>query len=304
MAVTSDNFTNTDLQYVIPELWPGLIEEQMFADTVAMDHFLDLSYLGEGHDIINIPDFYTNTYTAQTQSTQGAEITTTAHAGGGAQLTINTHKYLGMVFGNLTRAQIGKNYDVVGVITNQIGSTLKDVVEDALFALWSGLTTNSSGDTATVLTDLEIRNAIQDVENRNANSQKGFKWFFHPTTFWSQVAGIQKIYDASMFGAPSLVKTGGIGRATMSDKGSLYGIPIAVSTNVVAALLTHRNLLAHKNAFCYAFQSPGASKVHVTYTYEPRNLGWLLLADIVYGVKELRDELAVVVNSRLDKTTS
>jgi hypothetical protein len=64
MATTIENdpHTSTTLQYTIPELWPGLVQEQMFADTVALNHFRDMSsYFVNGGDIANIPDFFTNT---------------------------------------------------------------------------------------------------------------------------------------------------------------------------------------------------------------------------------------------------
>jgi hypothetical protein len=305
MAFTSDPYTSTDLQYTIPEMWPGMIQEQLFADTVALSHFLDMSrFFTSGGDIANIPDFFTNSPSVQTQSTQGTEITSESVAQGNTQLAVNLHKYIAQVFGTKDRLQIGGMYDIAAAYTKQAAGILKDAIEDSLFALWSGLTTNTSGDTATVLTDLEIRTAIEKVEARNANSQDGFKWFFHPYVFWEQVAGISKYYDASQWGAPSLVKTGGMGAATMSDKGSLYGIPVGVTTNVVGALMTYRNLLAHKGAFCYALQGMGANRVKVGYEYHQRNLADLLTVEVIYGVKELRDELACVVNARTVATTS
>jgi hypothetical protein len=217
---------------------------------------------------------------------------------------VNTHAYIAQLFGKKDRLQIGSQYDVVKYMTTQIGGSLKDSVEDAIFALWSGLSTNTVGDTATVITDLEIRQALRKVEARNKSTDRGFKFFFHPVVFWDQVLGIQKYYDASIRGTGGATASGGLGASSMSNKGVLYGVPVAVTTNVVSGLRTYRNLLAHEDAFCFAFRGVPSGKVSVSYTYEPRNIADLLVADTIYGVKELRDELACLINANTAATTS
>ena len=81
-------------------------------------------------------------------------------------------------------------------------------------------------------------------------------------------------------------------------RGMLYGIPIFVTPRVVGALQTYRNLLAHKSAFGFAIQTPSSNgRVRVQTDYQLRNLGTLSVVDMLYGVIELRDAAAVVVNA-------
>jgi len=303
MAVTTDPNTATDLQYTIPEFWLPIVQEELFAKTIAANWFKDLtSYIPRGADIANIPEVFTNSFTANTQTTQGAEITTESVAQGNVQLSINTHSYIAYLIGDKDAVQLLSSFDFQATYARKAAGTLRDGLEDALLGLWSGLTTNSVGDTATYLTDVEIRTAIEKLDTANFELED-IAWFLHPETYWTQVAAIQKYYDAAMRGMnPSITVNGNFGEMNKqrSLRGILYGFPIFVSSNVVSGLLTHRNLLAHRDAFCFANQTPGATgsnNVRIQAKYMLENLGTLAVVDILYGVKELRDAAAVVVNA-------
>lgn len=310
MAVTTDPKTATDLQYRIPEVWSPMIQEELFAKTVAANWFRDYSneVASEG-DIINIADIYTNSFTANTQSTQGAEITTEAVAQANVQLNVNTHKYVAFLIGDKDAQQLLEDFDFNDVYSRKAAGTLKDGFEDALFALWSGLSTNTVGDTATVLTDLELRQSAGKLDGRNLDLED-IAWFFHPDVYWNQVAGIQKLYDASMRGAAqSITINGNFGPMSGErfNKGVIYDFPVFTSTNVVGALQTYRNLLAHRDAFGFANQTPvvsGGNACRVQAEYQLRNLGTLTVVDLIYGVVEVRDEAACLVNANISATTA
>lgn len=310
MAVTSDAYTATDLQYVIPELWPGLIQKQLFAKATAANFFTDLSsLLTGGADIVNIPDIFTNTYSATTQSTQGAEVTTVSNAQGNTQLTVNTHSYIASIIGDKDWVQIGRQFNMANAYIEQMAGTLRTTLEAALFGLWSGLSTNAIGDTATVLSDAEIRQGINALASANFDISSDTAFFFHPYVFWVQLGAVAKYYDQSVAGPltqPGFVRTGALGEGmpTAGFQGTLYGIPVYTSSNVVSGLQTYRNLLAHKTAFCFGTQrmaSPGATmpeaRIRAQVNYELRNLGTLFVTDMIYGVAEMRDAAAVLLNA-------
>lgn len=310
MAVTTDAFVAADLAAMIPEVWTPIVLEQLFAKTCAANFFTDLSmYATQGGDIFHVPDVYTNAFTVNTQSTQGAEVTTAGPAQVDVTLTIDTHKYIAHIIGDKDAQQLSSMYDFNGIYARKTGSQLADELEDSIFNLWSGLSTNSVGDTATVLTDLEIRQSIEKLATANFDLGE-CGWFIHPYVYWTQVLAIQKYYDASMIGLTGsgngLTKSGNFGEMNKERglQGSLYGIPIYVSSNVVSGLLTYRNLLAHKSAFGFALQTPGGSKVRVQAKNRMENLGFLTVTDILYGVVELRDAAAVVVNASTTATTA
>lgn len=304
MVVTTDPFTGGDLAGIIPEIWQPMVLKQLFAKTVFANFFTDLSaYAQGGGDIIHVPGLFTNNFTVQTQSTQGAEITTAGPQMDDVALTINTHSYVAYIVGDKDYAQVAKNiYDYSAMYAEKVGGALANDLEAALAALWSGLSTNSIGDTATNLVDTEIRGAIEKLATANFDLSE-CAWFFHPYVYWIQIAGLTKYSTQGTVGPANAMGVIGSGNLSgTADRsrglmGYLYGIPVYVSSNVVSGLQTYRNLLAHKSAFGFAIQTPGGSKVRVQAENQIRNLGLLTVADILYGVVELRDAAAVVVNA-------
>lgn len=311
-VVTTDPFTGTDLAGFIPEIWPGIVMEELFAKAVAANFFMDLTeYMSDGGDIGHVPDIFTNTFSKQSQSTQGAEVTTSSPAQVDVTLTVNTHDYVAFIIGDKDAKQLSKKYAFNEVYAKKAAGVLRIDLEDALFALWSGLSTNVVGDTATVLSDAEIRQGIYSLENYNLDTLDGeTAFFFHPYTFYVQLGAVAKYYDQSQRGpnsAAGFIQTGGLGQGDNYKtglRGVLYGIPTFVSSRVASGLQTYRNLIANKWAFGFATQymtSPLSStlesnRVRAQTHYELRNLGWLTVIDILYGVIELRDAAAAVLN--------
>jgi hypothetical protein len=307
MAVTTDPFTGTDLAGFIPERWPGMILEELFAKAVAARFFTDLSSVAaSGGDIIHVPDVFTNAFTASTQYVEGTEVTTASPAQTDTTLTINTHQYVAFIIGDKDMAQLSQQYDFNTVYTKKAAGALRIALEDALLGLWSGLTTSVIGDTATVLADAEIRQGINALEAANFDTLDGeTAFFFHPYTYWVQLGAVSKYYDAQQRGTSTagMTVTGTMSPAMPETglKGAIYGIPAYVTSRVVSGLQTYRNLLANKQAFGFATQTLGSGnkeqgRVRAQSQYALRNIGWLTVVDMIYGVIELRDAAAVVLN--------
>lgn len=319
MAVTSDPFTGADVAAMTPEVWSPIVNEPFFAKAVLSNFCLDLSeYMTEG-DIVHVPNIYTNLFSVQTQSTQGAEITTAGPAQVDTTLTVSTHSYVAWIIGDLTMKQLAKKYELNKAYAREAQNLLIDALEDALAALWSSLATNSVGDTATVLTELEVRTAIGTVDALNVPLQET-AFFFHPFVFWSQIAGISKYYDKQTSGYDFVAK-GNFGEFNYLRglRGRLYDIPVFVTSNIVSGLQTYRNMLLHKNTFGFAVQTLGAGQasqgpmgtnmgarpmVRVQANYELRNLGMLVVCDIMYGVAAIREASGVLINANTTATTA
>lgn len=309
MAVTTDPFTSADLAAMIPEIWSPIVEQEFFDVACLSNFFLDLSsYAEEGGDIIHIPDVYTNDFTVQTQSTQGAEVTTAGPAQVDTTLTINTHKYIAMIIGDKDMKQIASKYDINEVYGKKIAGQLVDALEASLAALWSSLTTNTQGNTSDVLTDYDIRYAMEKVfiYTKGVEFQKT-AWFFHPFVWWMQVLGVSKYYDAYKAGNPgSMVIDGNFGpmNASRGLVGGLYGRPCYITANVVGALQTYRNIFAHPHALGFAVQGGSGKGVRIQSNYELRNLGTLTVGDIRYGVGAIRESVGAAVSASSSAVTS
>lgn len=294
----TNTYTAADLQYVIGEVWGPMVNDAFFAKTVAANWFTDLSELlnGQGGDILHIADIYTNPLTSAAKSA-AAEVTLVSPATAEVQLAVDTHRHVAFVVEDLELANLTKSFGITQKLFAQAGKVVADDLEDALLALWSGLS-QSIGDTGTVIEDKEVRQAIEALED-NDTPMEDVAWIFHPTTFWHQIMNVSRYYDASQAGwqgGNSPVLTGNFGAfdRTRGLKGVLYGFPVFTSTNVVGTLQTYRNLLAHKDAFVFA--TKGENRVRLQSEYKLENLGQLFVADSRYGVKENYDTHAVVLN--------
>lgn len=300
--VTTDPFTGTDLAAMISETWTTIVNEKTFNDAVLSNFVTNLSSFAEnGSDIFHVPNIYTNALTVSTQATQGAEITTASPADVDTTLTVNTHKYVAFIMGDKDLQQIASKYDVSTYYTREAKGLLVEALEQDLAALWASLTTNLVGDTATVLSDAEIRTALYTMENLKYRLSD-CAFFFHPYVYWQQLHANVKYYQQYSVGPTTIagpVRTGnfGVGGYELNFKGYLYGVPVYTTSNIVSGLQTYRNLLLNKSAFGFAIQSRGGNMVRVQIENQIRNLGTLAVIDIIYGVGILREEAAVLLNA-------
>lgn len=302
MAVTTDPFVAADLAAFISETWTPIVNNKTFNDTVFANFITDLSmFATSGSDIFHVPDLYTNTWSVQTQTNQGAEITTAGPAQVDTTLTIDTHKYVAWIIGDKDMVQIASKYDVAKEYAEHCKGLLAEALEGSIAALWSSISTNTVGDTATVVSDAEIREALYKMENGKYKLSE-CAFFFHPYVYWEQLHSVAKYYQQYSVGpanSAGAVRTGNFGQDgyILNQKGVLYGVPVYTTTNVVSGLQTYRNLLLHKSAFGFAIQTMGAGKIRTTVTHENRNIGYLAVFDIIYGVAVLREPAAVLINA-------
>lgn len=289
---------------VIPEIWSPIVNEKKFDNLTILPFVRDLSsYLSSGGDMVHVPDFFTNTWTVQTQSTEGAGIVDATKLPVDVYLSVDTHKYIAWVLGDKTMVQLATQYNLNELYAREARQLLLKEVEDSLFALWSSLTATAVGDTTTVLSDYEIRSALSTMENANFELDQ-LAFFVHPTVYWLQLSGIAKYYtdDTSRF---NHLNSGGFGELGRNNyKGHLYNVPVYTTTRVVGALQTYRNLLLHRDAFGVAFQTKGGGQIRVQSDYLLSNLGTLVVCDVIYGVGVLRADAGVVVNANTTAVTS
>lgn len=219
------------------------------------------------------------------------------------------------MMGDKTMRQVARKYNLVELYAREAQGVLMNVIEAALAANWSSLT-SSIGDTSTGVTDANIREAISTLESANFSTQE-MALFFHPETYWTQILGISKYYtfDTSTFNSirDGLLggEPGGMGR---SFKGQLYDIPVFTTTNIVESLQTFRNLLLTPRAFAWAIGPLGGSintefgptplRFRAQSDYQLRNLALLNVVDFYYGTGVLRDDGGVTINGSNEFVTS
>lgn len=311
MAVTSNPFAGgvssshpaNDLIATLSEIWTDMVNEKTFNDTVLANFVTDLSmYAQDGGAVLHVPDLYTNALTVSSQTTQGAEVTTSKATQNNVTLNITTHKYVAFIIGDLDMQQIASNYNISELYVNESRRLLTEALEQDLAALWSSLTTNITGtSTSIALSDAEIRFGIYTMEAGKYHLDE-CAFFIHPYVYWEQLHAVTKYYQQYSYGPstePGAVRTGNFGTAgyALNFKGFLYGIPVYTTTNIVNNLTSYRNLLLHKRALGFAVQTKGGNRVRVQIENAVRNLGTLAVIDIAYGTAVLRDAAAVLLNA-------
>jgi hypothetical protein len=295
-----------------PEIWTPIVNEPNFPKAVLTNFFTDLSeFATEGGDRFHVPNIYTNIFSASTQSTEGNGVVDQSPAAVDVYLDVDTHKYVAWIIGDKTMKQLARVYSLNEKYAREAKNVLTIAVEDSLAALWSALSTNTVGDTASTLSDAEIRDAINALDSLDYDLTET-AFFIHPFVFWTQLGGIAKYYQQYASNL-NLIRTGnfGPGDAARGLRGVLYDQPVYVTTRIVSGLQTYRNLFAHKSAFGFAFQTPGmgsgetnGQRFRVQADYLLQNLGMLTVVDTIYGVAVLREPAAVVVNANNVQKTS
>lgn len=292
-------FTNANLTATIPQIWSYIINEAKFPQFVLQNFVTDLSpYMTEGGRIVHVPNIYTNVFTATTQATQGTDIITSAQAPATVDvtLTVNTHQYVSWVIGDADMAQLALKYQLNEKYAVEAKRVLLQALEDALFALYTSITTTAVGG-ATPCDDLRIRQAIATLDSGNFEADQT-AFFFHPVVYWNQLAGLSKIapnYSSNL----GIIASGTLGSEGSNDSkmmGRLYGRPVYMSSRVPLAT-TYKNLFLHKSAFGYAVQDPenNNTKVRIQVWNERRLLSTVGAVDMRYGVAVLRGDAGVVI---------
>jgi hypothetical protein len=298
MAVTTAPYTNANLAAMIPAVWADIVNQANFPKSVLSNFVTDLSpYLENGGSVVHVPNIFTNVFTVSTQGTQGAEISTQAAAQVDVTLTVNTHVYVAWIIGDKDLYQLAAKYELNEKYATEAVNVLTQALEDALFALYTSLTTTGVGVGTVVQADLDLRQAIRTLDAANFD-MSDTAFFFHPVVYWDQLGGIVKYY--SQYASDlNYIKSGNFGPMDSSRgfKGEIYGQPVYTSSRVPTASTVYKNLFVHRAAFGFALQTAGQDQVRVQMEYQLRNLGMLAVVDMVYGVACLRVDAGVVLSS-------
>lgn len=292
----------------IKEVWSPIIHDLKQAQMSILNFAQDLSYLlSDGGDVINVPNIYTNVFSVQTQSVEGAGVVDESPAPANKTLTVDTHKYIAFVIGKKTMKQISSLYPLNQKYAEQARDLLIAAVETSLFALVTSLTTTDVGSGTTAVSDLTVRSAIKTLTSTDGSVFELSKmaFFFHPTVYWMQLLGISKYYEKQKSGMQP-VKDGNFGAQAVSESymGRLYSIPLYISPRVPIASTVVSNMLLHEDAFAYAMHTDGQNGIDIATDYLVQNLAWLTVVDIIYGVACLRPGAGVTILADEEETVA
>lgn len=223
-------------------------------------------------DVLNIPriENLTAASVGATGSYAGEANTNTAYS-----ISIDSWKEASIKVPDIVKIQ--SSYDLFKYYSGKIGYALGLDVEDALMALYSGLS-QTVGTSGVPVTDDAVLNAIQLVDE-SSTPQEDRTLVFRPASKRT-LMGIDKFVDAAKRG------DAGKGPVVTGLFGELYGNPIFFS-NRVKSSAGIRNMLFHKNAFGAAVQKEiSTEKFRLSLSED-------LVGHILYGVSELADDTVI-----------
>jgi N4-gp56 family major capsid protein len=282
----------------IPELWSDEIIAAYKQNLVMANLVSKMSFKGKKGDTLHIP-----------KPTRGSAIVKAAATAVTIQQTANTEVLL----------VIDKHYEYSRMIEDiteaqALSSLRKFYTGDAGYALAKQVDTdllqlgrNSQGGDGTIaydkaviggdgstlytgsnesaITDAGIRKVIQTLDD--ADVPMDGRVLVLPPVARNVMMGLARFTEQAFVG-----DVGNNNTIRNGEIGNVYGVKVYVSTNCETATGAARiGMMFHKDAFVLGEQLGVRSQTQ----YKQEYLGTLFTSDMLYGVKELRDEAAVAI---------
>ena len=306
MALGTNGFTGGnggDLTVDIPLLWGEKINDYFRYELMLASFFVDRSdELVDGGAAIYTPNLSALSTNSKTTNSQ---VTLSSPEYTKVTLDVSTWKEASFVIEDREAAQLKKSYYLQNKIAKGGAWEVAQDLEDAIAALFTGITTNVVGLGTANIADSSLLAAIALLETAGVPVYGGeTAWIMHPNTFYRQIGNIDKmtLWQNTSTELPR----------TKAPTRALYSIPVIVSpavpvgTGAVGDNGARLNLLAHKDTFHWARLSMpvkaksgmiGSQGVRVQQSYVHEYLGDLVTIDLCYGVVENRDDSAVKIRS-------
>jgi N4-gp56 family major capsid protein len=287
MALGSNHVTNTTAATFIPELWSDEIVAAYKNSLVMANVVNKMPMKGKKGDTIHIPKPTRGSASAKAASTQ---VTLQAATESEVVVTIDKHYEYSRLIEDITEVQaqasLRKFYtdDAGYALAKQVDTDLFAEAEDS-FTLYtpsgSGLVSYTAGTTtAGGFDDASFRDAIQLLDDEDVPMDN--RVLVIPPSAINTIRGIDR-YMSSDFGGVGTIK---------GQIGTLYGIPVVVSTNcpaITGGAGEKLGVLMHKDAIVFAEQVGVRSQTQ----YKQEYLSTLFTSDTLYGVQTLRAESGI-----------
>jgi N4-gp56 family major capsid protein len=298
MALGSNHVTNTTAATFIPELWSDEIIAAYKQNLVMANLVSKMSFKGKKGDTLHIPKPTRGAAALKAASTQ---VTLQAATETEIQVLVNKHYEYSRLIEDITETQALSS--LRQFYTSDAGYALAKQVDTDLIQLGRGAqggngtvaydkaviasdgTTLYSGTNEAAITDAGIRKVIQTLDD--ADVPMDGRCLVLPPVARNVMMGLARFTEQAFVG-----DVGGGNTIRNGQIGNVYGVKVYVSTNCETATGDARiGMMFHKDAFVLAEQLGVRSQTQ----YKQEYLGTLFTSDMLYGVKELRDEAAVAI---------
>jgi len=298
MALGTNHVTNTTGATFIPELWSDEIIAAYKQNLVMANLVSKMSFKGKKGDTLHIPKPTRGAAALKAASTQ---VTLQAATETEIQVLVNKHYEYSRLIEDITETQALSS--LRQFYTSDAGYALAKQVDTDLIQLGRGAqggngtiaydqaviasdgTTLYTGANEAAITDAGIRKVIQTLDDADVPMDN--RVLVLPPVARNVMMGLARFTEQAFVG-----EVGGGNTIRNGQIGNVYGVKVYVSTNCETATGDARiGMMFHKDAFVLAEQLGVRSQTQ----YKQEYLGTLFTSDMLYGVKELRDEAAVAI---------
>jgi N4-gp56 family major capsid protein len=216
-----------------------------------------------------------------TAVTPGTDVTTQAPTE--VEVVINIDQHWESSFEIHDRLKFQAKRRLAEDYKSEAGYALAKKIDSSLTALYAGLS-QFVGSGSVQMTDANILAAKLMLDN--ADVPRTNRYLVVDPAAENDLLAIDKYVRYDALGTGEAIKTGMIGK--------IYGMEVFSSTNIVTTTASPNvvhNLMFHKDAFGLAMQKEIISEKNRT----PKGLSDVYISQVLYGVKELRDDHAVDV---------
>ena len=282
----------------IPELWSDEIIAAYKQNLVMANLVSKMSFKGKKGDTLHIP-----------KPTRGSAIVKAAATAVTIQQTANTevllvidkHYEYSRMIEDITEAQalssLRKFYtgDAGYALAKQVDTDLLQLGRDSQggdgtiaynkAVIGGDGSTLYTGGNESAITDAGIRKIIQTLDDQDVPMDG--RVLVLPPVARNVMMGLARFTEQAFVG-----DVGNNNTIRNGEIGNVYGVKVYVSTNCETATGDARiGMMFHKDAFVLGEQMGVRSQTQ----YKQEYLGTLFTSDMLYGVKELRDEAAVAI---------
>lgn len=261
----------------IPEVWSKKVLEATEENLVLANLVtrLDQDVKGRG-DVVHVPNL---SNLEANDKVQGSEIQLQAPTETEVQLNVDQWKESSFLIEDILKVQA--DYDLMSRYTGKAGFAIAKAVDSSLASLGSGFS-QAFGTYNTAITTDVLLDSVQALDD--ADVPQSDRHFVHRPDVK------RDLLDLSTYTSRDFVEGGPVSTGQIGD---LYGVSTYMSNNIVKSGNNTNNMLFHREALALAMQNGP----RVQSEYSIRDLGYITAADVLYGVKELRDDFGVLVRT-------
>ena len=290
--------TTANAATFIPELWSDEIIAAYKQNLVMANLVSKMSFKGKKGDTLHIPKPTRGSAIVKAAATA---VTIQQTANDEVLLVINKHYEYSRMIEDITEAQalssLRKFYtgDAGYALAKQVDTDLLQLGRnsqggDGTIAYDKAViggdgSTLYTGSNESAITDAGIRKVIQTLDD--ADVPMDGRVLVLPPVARNVMMGLARFTEQAFVG-----DVGNNNTIRNGEIGNVYGVKVYVSTNCETATGDARiGMMFHKDAFVLGEQLGVRSQTQ----YKQEYLGTLFTSDMLYGVKELRDEAAVAI---------